>query len=69
MLFISIPRERKCGDVTKVVINDKPATVTVESPDRLVINGYDRRRILDIVEGEDAEGRLIWAIVASDAAE
>lgn len=67
MFVIFVPRTHKVGDTMDVRINMKPARLTWESPDTLVINGTDRRVIHEQWESIDVEGTATFTFVCGDA--
>jgi len=67
MLIISIPHIHKIGDTVDVRINFEPAKLTWADAHTLVINGTDRRRILQTTEITDPSGIPHWNFMASNS--
>jgi len=67
MFTIMIPRTAKVGDTVDVRINFKPARLTWESEDVLIINGTDRRQIFQRHDDVDGRGVPCHFFIAGDS--
>jgi hypothetical protein len=69
MFIIAIPGHHTCGDTVDVTINGKPAKLTWQDARTLVINGHDRRTMIDQDMIVDGKGQRCHSFICGDGTE